>query len=161
MAEQSPAVTIAHPPSAVLRLINPVFKALLRTPLRGPMGKQLMVVSFTGRKTGRRYSIPLSAHHIDGDLYAISGARWKNNFRGGATAEVLHDGRTMTARGEVIDGPATVADLAYRASQAYGAKRAQRALGVKFRDGQVPSLAEFTEAARRENLAAIRFTPTT
>lgn len=161
MSEQSPAISISHPPNTVLRLVNPVFKALLHTPLRGPMGKQLMVLSFTGRKTGRRYSIPVSAHHIDGDLYAISGAPWKNNFRGGATAEVLHDGKTATLRGELIDDPATVADLAYRASQAYGAKRAQRALGVKFRDGQVPSAAEFTEAARREHLAAIRLTRTT
>lgn len=125
------------------------------------MGKQLMVVTFTGRKTGRRYSIPLSAHHIDGNLYAISGARWNNNFRGGATVEVLYDGKTATLRGELIDEPATVADLAYRASQAYGTKRAQRALGVKFRDGQVPSVADFTETARREHLAAIRFTATT
>ncbi|MGC2652247.1 MAG: hypothetical protein WA317_01300 [Mycobacterium sp.] len=161
MPEQSHAITISHPPNAVLRLINPVFKALLRTPLRGPVGKELMVVSFTGRKTGRRYSIPLSAYHIDGILYAITGARWKNNFRDGATAQVLHDGKAATSRGELIDDRATVADLAYRASQAYGAKRAQRALGVKFRDGQVPSLAEFTEAVGREHLAAIKFTPAT
>ena len=161
MAEQSHAITLAHPPAAALRVINPVFRLLLRTPLRGPMGKELMVVSFTGRKTGRHYAIPLSAHHIDDNLYAITGARWKNNFRDGATARVLHDGKTATVRGELIDDDATVASLAHRLSLAYGAKRAQRSLGVKFRDQQVPSLADFAETVRREHLAAIQFTQAT
>ncbi len=161
MAEQPQAITISHPPNAVLRVVNPALRLLLRTPLRGPVGKELMVVSFAGRRTGRQYSIPLSAFYIGGALYAITGARWKNNFRGGATAQVLHDGKTATLRGELIDDRATVADLAYRASQAYGAKRAQRALGMKFRDAQVPSPAEFTEAVGREHLAAIQFTPAT
>lgn len=161
MAEQPFAITLSHPPTAVLRIVNPFLKVLLRTPLRGPAGKELMVVSFTGRKSGRTYSIPLSAHHIDDDLYAITGARWKNNFRGGATAEVLYEGTTATVRGELINDHAAVADLAHRASQAYGAKRAQRTLGVKFRDQrQVPSLEDFAEAVEREHLVAIRFTPT-
>lgn len=161
MAEQSHAITISHPPNAILRVVNPAFRLLLRTPLRGPLGKELMVVGFTGRKTGRRYSIPVSAHHIDNNLYAITGARWKNNFRGGADAEVLYDGHPATMRGEFIDDRATVADLAHRVSVAYGAKRAQRALGMKFRTQQVPSPAEFAEAVAREHLVAIRFTPAT
>lgn len=44
-------------------------------------GYQFMVLSFTGRKTGRPYSIPLSAHLIDGQLYALTGNPWKQNFR--------------------------------------------------------------------------------
>ena len=43
----------------------------------------MMVVSFTGRKTGRRYSIPVSAHQIDNALYAMTAASWKHNFRDG------------------------------------------------------------------------------
>ncbi|HEY1442845.1 MAG TPA: hypothetical protein VGF65_18970, partial [Mycobacterium sp.] len=90
MAEQSYAIDVGHPPSVVLRLVNPVLRSLLRTPLAGPARKQLMVLSFTGRKTGRPYSIPLSAHVIDNHLYALTGASWKHNFRGGAAAEVVY-----------------------------------------------------------------------
>ena len=36
----------------------------------GGARKQLMVVSFTGSKSGRQYTLPLSAHRIDNDLYA-------------------------------------------------------------------------------------------
>jgi hypothetical protein len=62
MTEQSPAITVSHPPAAILRIVNPILGFLLRTPVMGAARKQLMVVSFNGRKTGRQYTIPLSAH---------------------------------------------------------------------------------------------------
>jgi len=33
MTEQPPAVTISHPPAAILRAVNPILRSLLRTPL--------------------------------------------------------------------------------------------------------------------------------
>jgi hypothetical protein len=159
MTEQLPAVTIAHPPPALLKVMNPVLGGLLRTPLAGAARDQMMVIHVTGRRTGRRYSIPVSAHQLDGALYALTSAPWKNNFRDGATAEVLHRGTTTTMRGELITDPAVVADLSHRCAEKYGAKKAQRMMGLKFRDDRVPTLAEFTEEATRDHMAAIRLTP--
>src|SRR5262245_5112617 len=102
MAEQSHAVEAGHPPQAVLRLVNPALDLLLQTPLVGSLRKQLMVLRFSGRKSGRPYSVPLSAHMIDNELYALTGAAWKQNFRGGAPAKVLYDGKTTEMRGELI-----------------------------------------------------------
>ncbi len=84
MTEPSDAIDVGRPPSALLRLVNPMPGFLLRTPFTGPARTQLMVSSFTGRKTGKPYSIPLSAHVIAGQLYALTGAGWKQDFRGGA-----------------------------------------------------------------------------
>ena len=159
MAEQSYAIDVGHPPSAVLRLVNPLLSALLRTPLAGLFGKQLMVLSFTGRKSGRQFTIPVSAHVIDNELYALTGAAWKVNFRGGAAAQVVYDGKTSTMRGELIGDRAVVSDLYLRCTQAYGVKRAQRMIGVKFREQRVPTLDEFSEAVGRLKLVAIKFTP--
>jgi hypothetical protein len=159
MAEQSHAIDVGHPPSAVLRLVNPLLCAVLRTPLAGPAGKQLMVLSFTGRKTGRQFTIPVSAHVIDNDLYALTGAPWKQNFRGGANAQVVYRGKTSTMRGELIADRAVVADLYLRCAQSYGVKRAQRMIGVKFREQRIPTLEEFGEAVDRLKLVAIKFTP--
>jgi hypothetical protein len=158
MPDQAAAVEISHPPQAVLRAINPLLHLALRTPVLGPALKEFMVVSFTGRKTGRRFSIPVSAHHIEGDLYVLLSAGWKYNFRDGASADVLYAGKTRTLQGQLITEPATVADLAHRAATSQGAKRAQRAMGLRFRDGKVPSVEEFTEASNRLGLAAIRLT---
>jgi hypothetical protein len=159
MAEQSYAIDVGHPPTVVLKLVNPMLGFLLRTPLAGPARKQLMVLSFTGRKTGRPYSIPVSAHVIDNDLYALTGAPWKQNFRGGAAAEVVYDGKTTGMRGELIRDRAVVSDLFLRCAQEYGVKRAQRMIGLKFRDQRIPTLDEFGEAVDRLHLGAVRFVP--
>jgi hypothetical protein len=159
MAEQSYAIDTGHPPSAVLRVVNPILGFLLRTPLAGPARKQLMVLSFTGRKTGRPYSIPVSAHLIDHDLYALTGAPWKQNFRGGAPARVVYDGKTSDMRGELLRDRTVVSDLFHRCAESYGVQRAQRTMGLKFRDQRVPTLDEFAEAVDRLHLAAVRLTP--
>ncbi|HEY7052692.1 MAG TPA: hypothetical protein VH496_11260 [Mycobacterium sp.] len=158
MAEQ-PAITVSPPPEALLRAVNPLLRRLLRTPLAGPARNQLMDLSFTGRKSGKHYSIPVSAHRIDDAVYAITSATWKNNFRDGATAEVHLDGTTTAMRGELVTDPATVADLAHRCAAGYGVRRAQRMMGLKFRDNRIPTLDEFREAVQREKIAAVRLTP--
>jgi hypothetical protein len=161
MAEQSPAVTLSHPNETLLHAINPVLRFLLGTPLAGPARKQMMVVSFKGRKTSRQYSIPLSAHVIDNQLYALTSAAWKNNFRDGADAEVLHDGKQTRMHGEIITDPAVVGDLSHRLAESYGPKRAQRMMGLAFREPQrIPTAEEFTEAAGRDHVVAIKLTPT-
>jgi hypothetical protein len=161
MTEQPPAVTVAHPPAGILRAVNPLLRVLLRTPVMGAARKAMMVLSFTGRKSGRRYSIPVSAHRIDHDLYALAGAPWRLNFRGGAPAEVLHDGKSTTMHGELIEDPSAVADLSRRCAESYGVKGAQRMMGLKFRDQHLPTVEEFTEAAKANHLGAIRLTPAT
>jgi hypothetical protein len=158
MPEQ-PAVEIAHPPQAVLRAVNPLLHLALRAPVLGPALTDFMVVSFTGRKTGRRFTVPVSAHQLDGDLYVLLSAGWKHNFRDGAPAEVLYKGKTTTMRGQLIKDPAVVAQLASRAATSYGAKKAQRSMGLKFRDNAIPSVEQFTEASTRLGLAAIKLTP--
>jgi hypothetical protein len=159
MTEPTAAVVPSHPPEPVMRVMNPALRYLLPTPLgRGPL-KDFMVVNFAGRKSGRRYSVPVSAHLIDGQLYALAGATWKLNFRGGGPAEVVHAGKSTAMRGELIEDGAVVADLFHRCATHYGAKKAQRMMGVKFRDPRMPTLEEFRAAVDENQLVAIRFTP--
>jgi len=61
--------------------------------------------------------------------------------------------------GQLIGEPAAVADVAHRVAEAYGAKKAQRSMGLKFREDAVPSVQDFTEASARLGLAAIRLMP--
>lgn len=158
MTEQPQAVTLSHPPAAILRVVNPILRSLLRTPVMGAARNQLMVLNFTGRKTGHRYSIPVTAHRVDNDLYALTGAGWKGNFRNGATADVFLNGKSAAMRGELIEDTPVVADLYRRCAESYGAKGAQRSMGLKFRDETIPTIQEFTEAVERNGLAAIRLT---
>ncbi|TQK29198.1 hypothetical protein [Arthrobacter sp. SLBN-53] len=150
-----PAVDAAHPPELVLRIINPTLKFALKTPLGALIG-DFMLVSFTGRKTGRRYTTPVSAHHLDGVLYVLLEAQWKYNFRDGADAQVSYSGKTTTMRGELISDPAAVAALAERIATSYGPKKAQRQMGLVFAGDRLPTLAQWETAAREVKLAAIK-----
>ena len=101
----------------------------------------------------------MSAHVIENDLYALTGAPWKQNFRGGAAAQVVYGGKTSTMQGELIRDPAVVSDLYLRCAQSYGVKSAQRMIGLKFREQRIPTLEEFREAVDRMHLTAVRLTP--
>ncbi|MDA2891898.1 hypothetical protein PDG61_13315 [Mycolicibacterium sp. BiH015] len=151
-----PAIDAAHPPDVMLSVVNPTLKVLLKTPLGGLIG-DFMLISFTGRKSGKKYATPVSAHQLDG-LYVILEAQWKHNFRGGADAQVSFRGKTSTMRGELITDTTTVAEICERVATSYGAKKAQRQMGMKFRDGRLPTVAEWTEAAGRLKMAAIKLT---
>ncbi|MCK0175862.1 hypothetical protein [Mycolicibacterium sp. F2034L] len=153
-----PSIEAGEPPELLFKIVNPALRTALKTPLGGAL-KQFMLLEFTGRKSGRKFSIPVSAHHLDGALYAILEAQWKYNFRGGATAQVTTGGKTTRMHGELITDTATVADIAHRMAEKYGAKKAQLMMGMTFEGDTVPSLAEFTEAATRLKVAAIRFAP--
>ena len=61
--------------------------------------------------------------------------------------------------GELIDDSAVVGDLAHRAAQTYGLRRAQRMMGLKFCAGEIPAVTDFAALCEREHYFAIRFTP--
>lgn len=160
MTDQSSAIEIGHPPETLMRIANGALRRLLRTPLGGRL-KDFMLLSFTGRKTGRAFSIPVSAHHLDADLYAVLEAQWKYNFRDGADAVVHHRGKKTAMRGELITEPAAVVAIVERLAQGYGAKKAQLMMGMKFRDDGLPSTADWQDAVSRLKIAAIKLTPKT
>jgi ornithine carbamoyltransferase len=89
----------------------------------------------------------------------MSGASWKANFRDGAPAQVLHDGRSTAMRGELITDTAHVADLYASCAESYGVKKAERVMGIGFRDHRMPTRDQFGEAVKELGLRAIRFTP--
>lgn len=159
MTQQSYAIEVEHLPRALVRVVNPILGVLLRTPLAGTLGKQLMLVSFTGRKTGRQYTIPLSAHLINGELYALTGAPWKVNFRDDADAQVVHDGKTTARHAEIIGSHEVSTDLYLQCAQSYSVKHAQRMMGLTFREQRTPTREQFSEAIDRLKLVAIRLTP--
>ena len=115
-----------------------------------------MVLRFFGRKTGRRYDIPVVAHRLDGELYALTDAPWRNNFRGGADVEVTLDGHVTRMRGQLLDDPEAVAPIYARAIDHFGVKRAQRMLSLKIHTPVPPATEALADAVRRYRLSATR-----
>lgn len=91
--------------------LNPFITALLRSPLRWPACRRFLLLTLTGRRTGRAITLPVF-YRRDGDrLVFISheDRQWWRNLRGGAVVTVWLCGRARTARGVIVD-----ADVAAR-----------------------------------------------
>ena len=84
------------------KLYNPIVIWLLRSPLHSLMDKHTMLITVTGRKSGKRYTFPVS-YIRDGETLQVISQRdhtWWKNLQGGAEVTVFLQGRTLQARGE-------------------------------------------------------------
>jgi hypothetical protein len=70
----SAAVRDSPPPDAILRVLNPLLRAVLGTPA-GRLLKAYGVLRFTGRRTGRALAIVVGVHEVDGALVVWTAAR--------------------------------------------------------------------------------------
>ena len=102
-------VTDARPPYALVAVLNPVNRLILRTPL-GRAITPCALLQFEGRRSGRRLRVPVLWHPVGGGGYVFSPATWPPNFEGGALASVTHLGRTREMRGTLERDPDKVAD---------------------------------------------------
>ena len=93
------------------KLYNPFVIFLLRSPLHSLVGKNMMLITVTGRKSGKRYTIPVSSIRDGETLLVISlkDRTWWKNLQDGAQVTVSLQGHPLQARGEVFTDTATVA----------------------------------------------------
>jgi deazaflavin-dependent oxidoreductase (nitroreductase family) len=90
---------------------NVPMRVLLGLPFPTPLSGRLMLVSYTGRKTGKVYRQPLS-YVRDGDtLLTPGGGNWKWNLRGGQPVRIRLRGRDVVARPELVEDPAEIERL--------------------------------------------------
>jgi deazaflavin-dependent oxidoreductase (nitroreductase family) len=94
------------------KLNNPIVILLLHSPLHSYMDKSTILISFTGRKSGKKYTIPVSFVR-DGDYLMMISQRehsWWKNLQGGAEVTLYMQGHILKARGEVFTDAETVAN---------------------------------------------------
>ncbi|MCI0521989.1 MAG: nitroreductase/quinone reductase family protein [Chloroflexi bacterium] len=85
---------------------------LLRSPLHGMVSKSLMLVTFTGRKSGKTYTTPVNYLRRDGALWTTSlrSRVWWRSLAGGAAATLRLQGKDVAARGDVLLEESAVAE---------------------------------------------------
>ena len=91
-------------------LANSVMRGLLATPLlsRG-VGKRLVTLYVVGRKSGRRYTIPVAYTRDGDDLLIGTPFKWGRNMRTGEPVEIRFKGRRRQADVVVYSAEAEVA----------------------------------------------------
>ena len=81
-------------------------KLILNSPVHWPLSRWFAVLSWTGRKSGRHYSTPVS-YVMDGKAaYITTGDRWWHNVEGGRTIGLRIRGRQRKVTATPITDPA-------------------------------------------------------
>lgn len=150
---QSPAPPRRRPPPWLFRLLNPLFAAILRSPLHGLLSARLILLTITGRRSRRLYTFPVGYARVDDTLLLGTASRWSRNLRGGARVSLRLRGRDRTAAAEVIADEAGMAAL-YRTMIA-AAPQYGRAIGVRLDPDGRPDAADLA-AARQQGHVVIR-----
>jgi hypothetical protein len=83
------------PLGALLRLLNPIMRFLLESPVHWPLSRWFAVLAWTGRQSGRRYTTPVSYVRDGSTAFVTTGDRWWRNLRGGAPVAMRVGGRWL------------------------------------------------------------------
>jgi deazaflavin-dependent oxidoreductase (nitroreductase family) len=151
MEEREPAdqprVAPAEPPAPdwAYDVINPVMERLLRSPLHGLVSDSLMLITFTGRKSGREYTTPVGYRQEDDTLVVFTHSDWWKNLRGGRPVRVLLRGEERSGVAEPSADPAEVADHVRRFVEREGVEKARR-IGLRVEGDRLPDDEALAEA---------------
>lgn len=91
---------------------NAIMIRLLRSPLHPLLSKNTLLLSYTGRKSQRRYTVPVN-YVRHGDRLWITSFRqrtWWRNLRGGQAVTVRLQGRDLPAAAMVVETDEAVAE---------------------------------------------------
>jgi hypothetical protein len=94
-----------------MRMVNVPMRSVLSLPFETPISRRLMLLFFTGRRTGRPYRQPVSYVDDGNVLLTPGGGRWKLNLREGEPIKVRLRGRDIVARPEFVGDPGEIEAL--------------------------------------------------
>jgi deazaflavin-dependent oxidoreductase (nitroreductase family) len=122
-------------------------KLILRSPVHGMVSKNILLITFTGRKTGRTFSTPVSYSQHDGQVYAFTHAAWWKNLQVGTPVTLRIQGRDLQGRAEPVaeDKQAVAAGLMAHLRKV---PSDARYYGVTFDDARNPRAEEVEQAAQ-------------
>jgi deazaflavin-dependent oxidoreductase (nitroreductase family) len=110
MNESQTTVNHPEPPRLARVLINALVRTVLRSPWHRLMSPRLLLLTFTGRKSGKAFTTPIR-YVQEGEtlrLKVLVKYPWWKNLREQPTVRVLLRGKWHTGRAEVLPEEAGV-----------------------------------------------------
>jgi hypothetical protein len=95
----------SHTPFVVVnRVVNPLVRAVLRSPAHGLLSGHLALLTVTGRRSGRAFTFPVG-YHRDGDRVTVGvdwpeRKRWWRNLSDAAPVEIWLAGVRRAGTGQ-------------------------------------------------------------
>ncbi len=82
--------------------VTQTMKFVLRSPMHGMVSKTVLLITFTGRKSGRTYTTPVDYSQDGNQVYIFTHANWWKNLCGGAPVTLRIQGREFQGLAEPI-----------------------------------------------------------
>ncbi len=112
-------------PKWMYKIVNPTMAAIIRSPFHRLMSNSLMLLSFRGRKSFKRYSIPVGYQQRENRLYIFSHAGWWRNLDGQRVMVRLR-GKDVHGVATRLEGPREIAELVRLSIEQRGEQMAER-----------------------------------
>ena len=114
---------------------NDFMSWVLRSPLHGMLSNSMMLITVTGRKTGKKYTTPVGYYRESGYLWVITGRNrtWWKNLWDGAEVSLLLKRKPVTAFAELDLDEKTVE--ARMVEYIQHIPQAAKQLGIRFENG--------------------------
>ena len=95
-------------------LVNPVLELVLRSPFRFLLPKSWVVLTYTGRKTHKKYSLVFHVAQYKDEFIVVPGCfgelpTWWRNFRKESPVDLLNGGESIECFARAIEHNETVA----------------------------------------------------
>jgi hypothetical protein len=135
--------------------LNRLMSGLLRSPLHWPISRTIMLITFTGRKSGKAYTTPISYARQGDVVTAFTRSRWWRNLDGGAPV-------TLRIKNKEFQGQAA-AEAEDRQAIAEGLRGFLRSVrfdariyGVEFDDDGQPNWQDVQQAAEKVTMIRVQ-----
>jgi deazaflavin-dependent oxidoreductase (nitroreductase family) len=88
------------------KIVNPLVRLILRSPMHKLMSDSLLVITCCGRKTGREYRLPVQYAQAGNMLYIVPGMpeqkTWWRNLKEAAPVRLTLRGQSVAGTGVVL-----------------------------------------------------------
>lgn len=144
-----------HQTPSIPPYVNSAMKLVLGSPMHGMVSKNILLITFTGRNSGKIYTTPVSYSQYDDRVHIFTHAAWWKNLRSGATV-------TLRLRGREIQGlavPVAVDKQAVAAGLTAHLRMVPadaRYYGVTFDDHKNPRADEVEKAVQSVVMICVR-----
>lgn len=151
-----PKRAISFMPSvAMAKWANPFIKALLLSPLHLVLSKELMLITFTGRKSHRTITTPVSYYQAGNTITLFTRGMWWKNLQNGTHVTLRVRGRDLHGSTEIFRETEDVVDGVSAYIRNKGVKNAWK-IRLALDPHHYPSRDELVEAARGLVMVRVR-----
>jgi len=128
---------------------------VLRSPFHGMLSNGMMLITVTGRKTGKKYTTPVGYYREGDYLWVITSHErtWWRNLRGGAAVTLFLKRKPVSAYAELVLGEEAVAARMFEYLQ--HVPMAAKRMDVRM-EGCMPNADDITRTAKERLFVKIR-----